>query len=84
MRAQRVLPYYEEYVVPFSSKHKADVFDRFKSIIDVLYVNRGQGLDKEQLIELIRLIYLMNPDSKGKSRKRDIQDVIDIIDNFSK
>lgn len=79
-----VLPYYEEYVVPFSSKHKSDVFNRFKSIIDVLYTNHGQGLDKEQLIELIRLIYLMNPDSKGKSRKRDIQEVIDIINSFSK
>ena len=79
-----MLPYYEEYVVPFSSKHKTDVFNRFKSIIDVLYTNHGQGLDKEQLIELIHLIYLMNPDSKGKSRKRDIQEVIDIINNFSK
>jgi hypothetical protein len=36
-----VLPYYEEYVVPFSSKHKSDVFNRFKSIIDVLYTNHG-------------------------------------------
>jgi hypothetical protein len=44
----------------------------------------GGALDKEQLIELIRLIYLMNPDSKGKSRKRDIQEVIDIINSFSK
>lgn len=79
-----VLPYYEEYVVPFSSKHKSDVFNRFKSIINLLYTNHGQGLDKEQLMELIRLIYLMNPDSKGKSRKRDIQEVIDIINNFSK
>lgn len=74
-----VLPYFENYVVPFSSKHKADVFNRFTSIIDILFVKLGQGMDKEQLIELVRLVYLMNPDSKGKSRKRDIQDVINII-----
>jgi hypothetical protein len=79
-----VLPYYEEYVVPFSSKHKADVFNRFKTIIDVLYENLGLGLSKEQLIELVHLIYLLNPDSKGKSRKRDIQEVIDIINLASK
>ena len=75
-----VLPYFESYVVPFSSKHKADVFNRFASIIDILYANLGQAMDKEQLIELVHLVYLMNPDSKGKSRRRDIQEVLDIID----
>ena len=75
-----VLPYFEKYIVPFSSKHKADVFERFSKIINVLYENLGQGLDKEQMIELVELIYEMNPDSKGKSRKRDIQEIIDIIE----
>ena len=55
------------------------MFNRFTSIIDILYANLGQGVDKEQLIELVRLIYLMNPDSKGKSCKRDIQELLDII-----
>jgi hypothetical protein len=32
------------------------------------------------MIELVELIYEMNPDSKGKSRKRDIQEIIDIIE----
>lgn len=75
-----VLPYFETYVVPFSSKHKSDVFERFSKIINVLYDNLGQGLDKNQLIELVHLIYEMNPDSKGKSRKRDIQEVLKIIE----
>lgn len=76
-----VLPYYTDYVVPFSSKHKRDVFERFKYIIDILYDNLGQGLNKEQLIEIVNLIYELNPDSKGKSRKRDIQEVLDIINS---
>jgi len=75
------LPYYTDYVVPFSSKHKRDVFERFKYIIDILYDNLGQGLNKEQLIEIVNLIYELNPDSKGKSRKRDIQEVLDIINS---
>ena len=56
------------------------MFNRFASIIDILYANLGQAMDKEQLIELVHLVYLMNPDSKGKSRRRDIQEVLDIID----
>lgn len=76
-----VLPYFETYIVPFSSKHKAS--RRFKKIYKnywCLYNNLGQGLDKKQMIELVHLIYEMNPDSKGKSRKRDIQEVLDIIE----
>lgn len=76
-----VLPFYTDYVVPFSSKHKSDVFERFKYIVDILYDNLGQGLNKEQLIEVVNLIYELNPDSKGKSRKRDIQEVLDIINS---
>ena len=60
------------------------MFNRFTSIIDILYANLGKSIDKEQLIELVRLVYLMNPDSKGKSRKRDIQEVIDIINTANK
>ena len=76
-----VIPFYQKYVVPYSSKHKVDVFEKFFNIIEVLYKHHGQGLEKEQLIELIHLIYSMNPDSKGKSRKRNIQDVLNIINN---
>ena len=32
------------------------------------------------MIELVELIYEMNPDSKGKSRKRDIQEIINTIE----
>lgn len=77
-----VIPFYQNYLVPYSSKHKADMFEKFVLIIKVLYKHLGQGLEKEQLIELIHLIYSMNPDSKGKPRKRDIQDVINIINNW--
>ena len=76
-----VIPFYQKYVVPYSSKHKVDVFEKFFNIIEVLYKYHGQGLEKEQLIELTHLIYSMNPESKGKSRKRDIQDVLNIINN---
>lgn len=75
-----VLPYFEKYIVPFSCKHKADIFEKFSKIINVLYSNLGETLDKDLMLELVKLIYEMNPDSKGKSRKRDIQEIIDIIE----
>lgn len=56
-----------------------DVFERFKYIIDILYVNLGKGLEREELINIVHLIYELNPDSKGKSRK--IQEVINIINS---
>jgi hypothetical protein len=38
-------------------------------------------MSKEELIELVKLVYLTNPEGKGKQRKRTLEEVIEIIDN---
>jgi hypothetical protein len=49
------------------------MFESFCYIIDKLDSNKKRTMEKELLIELIQLIYLLNPDSKGKQRKRTLE-----------
>ena len=51
--------------------------------MNTLYENSGGTMEKTKLIKLVELVYSMNPESKGKSRKRTIQEVIDIINSNS-
>lgn len=90
-----VLPFFEKYVITYSSKFKGEVFDKFALIINKLNDNRnktftsvpdtrwrGRG-SKEEIIGLIKLVYSYNPDTKGKSRKRTIQETLDIVNHNS-
>jgi hypothetical protein len=43
------------------------------------YFDQKKHLDKQGLIECVHLVYKMNPFSKGKKRKRTVQEVIDLI-----
>lgn len=81
---EQVIPFYKNYIVEYSSKYKVNVFSKFCTIIDILYENKGRTMEKLRLIELIHLIYLMNPESKGKSRKRTTEEVIGIINSYSR
>ena len=36
-------------------------------------------MDKQELIELTKLVYKLNPDGKGKQRKRTLEETIEII-----
>lgn len=36
--------------------------------------------EKEEFIHLIKLVYSLNPDGKGKKRKRTISEILLIID----
>jgi len=40
-------------------------------------------MDKETLINLVKIAYTLNPDGKGKHRKRTLEQVIEIIHNVS-
>jgi hypothetical protein len=37
-------------------------------------------INKKEFINLIKQVYELNPSSKGKKRKRTLQDVLDIIE----
>lgn len=71
--------FFAQYLVPYSSKYRSDIFKDFGYIINKLDENKKKTMAKEELIELIKLVYLMNPEGKGKQRKRTLEEVIDII-----
>jgi hypothetical protein len=72
---EKVIPFFEKYMT-FSAKW--ETFLRFKEIVVAIEEKRLHET-REGMIELVKLAYKMNPDSKGKARKRTLQEVIDII-----
>lgn len=76
---KHVLPFYSKYVVEYSSKYKSEIFEQFCYVINKLSENHNKTMGKEELIELIKLVYQMNPDSKGKQRKRTLEETIELV-----
>lgn len=78
-----VLPFFEKYIVPFSCKslREGDQFNSLYLVINKLDSNKKKTMEKGELIELVKLVYLMNPEGKGKQRKRTLEEVIDIINS---
>ena len=74
-----VLPFFEKYVVLYSSKYKSKVFNNFSHIITILYNNRNKPMDKTEIISLIKLVYSFNPEGKGKQRKRSLEETLDLL-----
>ena len=75
-----VLPFFEKYVIEYSSKYRCNIFEEYCKIINTLDSNRNKAFDNNQLIELIKLVYTLNPEGKGKKRrKRTLNEVISII-----
>lgn len=74
-----VLPFFYIFVVPFSSKYKIEVYQRFVEILNILNNNKNKTMQTDDMIKLIKLVYLLNPDSKGKSRKRTLEETLDIV-----
>ena len=72
-----LLPFFEKYVI--SSKYRCNIFEEYCKIINTLDSNRNKAFDNNQLIELIKLVYTLNPEGKGKKRKRTLNEVISII-----
>jgi hypothetical protein len=76
-----VVPFYEKYVVAYSCKYKLDLFKNYCAIVNRLDANRNKTMEKEELIELIKLVYLLNPEGKGKQRKRTLEETLEIIND---
>jgi hypothetical protein len=72
---ERVIPYFERYVVPFSCKR--ETFMRFKEIVEMM--QRKEHLRDDGLAEIVRKVYLMNPASKGRARLRPLDEVLERI-----
>jgi hypothetical protein len=71
-----LIPFYLKYVVIYSSKYKSKEFNKFVFIINKLKLSK---LSKNEFIELVKLVYELNPEGKGKKRKRSLAEVISII-----
>ena len=72
---ERVVPYFERYVVPFSCKR--DTFERFKEVLELM--ERKEHLRDDGLAEIVRKVYAMNPASKGRARLRPLDEVLSRI-----
>ena len=67
----KVIPFFEKYM-EFSSKWIS--FEKFRQI--VLSMEKKEHFYADGLIKLLKKAYEMNPFSKGKERKRTLEDVI--------
>jgi hypothetical protein len=72
---ERVIPFFERYVVPFSCKKETYV--RFKEIVEMM--ERKEHLRDDGLAEIVRKVYSMNPASKGRARLRPLDEVLSRI-----
>ena len=76
-----VLPFFNEYVALYSSKYKTDILQTFTLVLTRLAESRKKPISKEEMVELIKLVYGFNPDGKGKQRKRTLQETLDIVNS---
>ena len=72
---EKVIPFFEHYMA-FSAKRP--IFERFREIVYAMEDGK-EHLTREGLIRIVRLAYEMNPASKGKPRKRTIDEVVERI-----
>jgi LAGLIDADG endonuclease len=72
---ERVIPFFERYVVPFSCKR--ETFMRFREILEMM--RRKEHLRDDGLAEIVRKVYSMNPASKGRPRLRPVDEVLSRI-----
>ena len=69
MLREKVIPFFERYVVPFSCKR--ETFERFREVVEAM--ERGEHRVPLGLAEIVRKVYAMNPNSKGKARSRPLE-----------
>ena len=67
-----------DYLVPYSSKYNNKEFDKFIYILNKW--KEKSKFEKEEFINIIKLVYDLNPDGKGKNRKRTLSDILLIIE----
>jgi hypothetical protein len=71
---EKVIPFFEKYMV-YSAKRP--IFERFKEIVEAM--DRREHWTPEGLARIVEKAYAMNPASKGKERKRTLQEVTERI-----
>ena len=69
---EKVVPFFERYVVPFSCKR--ETFERFREILEAM--ERGEHRVPTGLAEIVKKVYAMNPNSKGKARSRPLEEEV--------
>jgi hypothetical protein len=69
---EKVIPFFERYVIPFSCKR--ETFERFREILEAM--ERGEHRVPTGLAEIVKNVYAMNPNSKGKARSRPLEEVL--------
>lgn len=72
-----IIPFYSKYVVIYSSKYNNDVFNKFVIILNKL--KEKSKYNKNEFIDIVKMIYALNPNGKGKTRKWILSEVICII-----
>jgi hypothetical protein len=72
---ERVIPFFDKYMI-FSAKR--DVFFRFREIVNAME-ERKEHLTPQGLVRIVEKAYAMNPASKGKERKRTLEEVVERI-----
>jgi hypothetical protein len=72
---EHVIPFLDTYVQPYSCKKEEYLV--FKQIC--LTSSEGKQRDKESLIQMVKLAYTFQ--GKGKGRKRELCEIIEIIEN---
>jgi hypothetical protein len=74
---EHIIPFYLKYVVNYSCKYNSKEFNKFVFILNQL--KEKSKFNTTEFIELVTLVYALNPDGKGKVRKRTLSEVISII-----
>ena len=72
---EKVVPFFERYVVPFSCKK--ETFERFREILEAM--ERKEHLESRGLASIVEKVYAMNPNSKGRARTRPLAEVLERI-----
>ena len=68
---ERVIPYFERYIVPFTCK--GAMFEGFRAIVQAM--DRKEHLTPDGLVRVIEMAYTMNPNSKGRERLRTLSEL---------
>ncbi len=71
---EKIIPFYEKYMV---YSYKKSIFNIFKDIVEAM--DRKEHWTPEGMAHIVRKAYMMNPASKGKERKRTLDEVLDRI-----
>ena len=72
---ERVKPFVERYLMPFTAKK--DTIRKFFEIVEAL--ENKEHHTREGLARIVKMAYKMNPYSKGKARKRSLEEVLERI-----